>query len=650
MHNYNKNSKKNENGGEQKKIILVGTPNVGKSVFFHRLTGQYVDVSNFPGTTMEFCCGKWGDNFLIDTPGVYGLSSNTSEEALVRDAVLTADVVINVVDAVHIDRDLFLTCQLADMGIPMLVVLNMVDELRARGLEINLTKLENLLGVPVLPTVAINNEGLDTLSQRLDQACPGQPSVMVARMLSSSHPDLPRGEALLTLEGDPEVAARNNVAPGGEREKIYADRRSRANGITAAVLAERSADMAFATRLGHWLIRPLTGIPMLLIALWLFYELVGVFFAQTVVGYTEGVLMNNYYEPWIRSLLGRFVDLKSSLGTILAGQFGLLTMAITYVLGLLLPLVLGFYLVLSTLEDSGYMSRIAILMDRLMGYLGLNGQAVVPMVLGFGCVTMALITTRLLTTERERRIATFLLALTVPCSAQLAFVAAILGSLGPGYMLLYGLIILSLMAGVGTLLNRFMPGGSVPLLLDLPPLRLPRLDNVLLKSWTRTFSFIKEAFPVFLGGALLLSILSITGLIEKIQRLMEPLTMGWLYLPGETASAFIMGFIRRDFGTAGIMEISMDPLQIFVALVTLTMFVPCIASTLVIYKERGWREGTAIWLLITTLAFVNGGLLTRVLNFAHGINPAMTLPLTALIIVTALFIIVFIARRRQTIG
>lgn len=598
---------------------------------------------------MEFCCSKWGQDFLVDTPGVYGLSYNTPEESLVRDAVLTADMVINVVDAVHIDRDLFLTCQIADMGVPMLVVLNMADELLSRGLELNPAVLEDRLGVPVIPTVATTGEGIDLLKERMSHARPGQESHLVKKLLPQ-YSGLPRGEALMVLEGDPEVAARNNMAPGGEKGNIYADRRRRANDITSTALREKTADVAFATRLGHWLIRPATGIPALLLALWLFYELVGVFFAQTVVGYTEGVFMNGYYEPWIRSLLVRVIDLQSPLGVMLAGQFGLLTMAITYVLGLLFPLVLGFYLVLSTLEDSGYMSRIAILMDRVMGCLGLNGQAVVPMVLGFGCVTMALITTRLLTSERERRIATFLLALTVPCSAQLAFVAAILGSLGPGYMLLYGLIIFSLMAGVGTVLNRFMPGGSVPLLLDLPPMRVPRIDNVLLKSWTRTVSFIKEAFPVFLGGAFLLSLLSITGLIDKIQKLMEPLTMGWLYLPNETASAFIMGFIRRDFGTAGIMEITMDPLQTFVALVTLTMFVPCIASTLVIFKERGWREGTVIWLMITVLAFVGGGLLSRLFNFTHDLNPAMTLPLTALVMVAALFIVVTISRRRQTIG
>lgn len=636
-------------GDGQKKIVLVGNPNVGKSVVFHRLTGHYVDVSNFPGTTVEFYCARWGRDFLVDTPGVYGLSSLNDEEAHVRDEVLTADLVINVVDAVHLERDLFLTCQLADAGVPMVVALNMVDELRSRGLEADAGELERRLGVPVVPVVAVTGNGIDRLKERMAEARPGRSDPPVKELLGR-YPGLPRREALLLLEGDPDVAAGNGLAPGQDREKIYAARRRRANEIAAGVLRELGTDAGFAVRLGRLLIHPATGIPVLLMTLWLIYELVGVFFAQTVVGITEGMIMREYYEPLVRAGLGRIIDLHSPLGVILAGQFGLLTMAVTYLFGLLMPLVAGFYLVLSLLEDSGYLPRIAILMDRVMGYLGLNGQAIIPLVLGFGCVTMAAITTRVLATDRERRIAVFLLALSVPCSAQLAFVAAILGSLGPGYMFLYGLIILSIMVGAGTVLDRVLPGYTVPLWLDLPTMRMPRPDNVLLKTWTRTCGFIKEAFPIFLGGAFLLSLLRVTGAMDAIQRLMQPLTTGWLLLPGETASAFIMGFIRRDFGTAGVMAIPMEPLQKFVALVTLTMFVPCIATTLVIFKERGWREGAAMWLLILALAFLGGGLLAHLVYLIQDFNAALTLPITALAVAAALSTVVALSRWRRGVG
>ncbi|WP_027366030.1 ferrous iron transport protein B [Desulfotruncus alcoholivorax] len=635
--------------GEQKKIVLVGNPNVGKSVYFHRMTGQYVDVSNFPGTTMEFYCGKLGSDFLVDTPGVYGLSGHNEEESLVRDAVLTADIVINVVDAVHLERDLFLTCQLVDTGVPMIIALNMVDELEGRGLAVDTARLEQLLGVPVVATVAVTGHGFDRLSEKLAGARPGQAGELVGQ-LSAGYMGIPRSEALFILEGDSEVSSRYGLEPGLERDNIYRARRKRAGEIAAAVLKEKRKDLSMASRIGHWLINPLTGIPALFLTLWVIYELVGVFFAQTVVGVTETTIMKGHYEPLVRALLNHVLDLDSPLGFILTGQFGLLTMAVTYLFGLLLPLVGGFFLVLSILEDSGYLPRIATLMDRVMSYIGLNGQAIIPLVLGFGCVTMAAITTRMLASDRERRIAIFLLALSVPCSAQLAFVAAILGSLGPEYMFLYGFFILSVMAGVGTLMDRLLPGYAQPLWLDLPTMRLPRPDNILKKTWTRTFSFLKEAFPIFLGGALLLSLLKVTGLMDAIERMMQPLTTGWLYLPGETAGAFIMGFIRRDFGTAGIMAIPMDPMQKFIALVTLTLFVPCIATTLVIFKERGWREGIVIWLTVLALAFTMGGLLAHVIYYAQGIKPAMTLPLTALFVTTVLVLAVIAGRWRRGVG
>ncbi|SFG27355.1 ferrous iron transport protein B [Desulfotomaculum arcticum] len=633
----------------QKRIVLVGNPNVGKSVYFHRLTGQYVDVSNFPGTTMEFYCGKLGSDFLVDTPGVYGLSGHSEEELLVRDAVLTSDMVINVVDAVHLERDLFLTCQLLDAGVPMVIALNMVDELEGRGMEVDTARMEQLLGVPVVATVAVTGQGFNRLSEKLAAARPGQADILVGQLLAG-YPGIPRREAVFILEGDSEVSSHRGLEPGQDRDKIYQARQHRAGEISSAVLKEKRMDASIASTIGHWLINPLTGIPALIITLWAIYELVGVFFAQTVVGVTEIIIMKGHYEPLVRSLLNHVLDLDSPLGVILSGQFGLLTMAITYLFGLLLPLVGGFFLVLSILEDSGYLPRIATLMDRIMSYIGLNGQAVIPLVLGFGCVTMAAITTRMLASDRERRIAIFLLALSIPCSAQLAFVAAILGSLGPGYMFLYGFFILSVMAGVGTLMDRLLPGYTQPLWLDLPTMRLPRLNNILKKTWIRTFGFLKEAFPIFLGGALLLSLLKVTGLMEAIERMMQPLTTGWLYLPGETAGAFIMGFIRRDFGTAGIMAIPMEPLQKFIALVTLTLFVPCIATTLVIFKERGWREGIAIWLTVLTLAFTMGGLLAHVIYYAQGVNPAMTLPLTALFVSMLLMLAVIAARWRRGIG
>lgn len=596
-----------------KKIVLAGNPNVGKSVFFNALTGLYVDVSNYPGTTLDMACGRYGGDVVIDTPGVYGVSFLNEEEKTTRDIILSADIVVNIVDAVHLERDLFLTLQIIDMGVPVVVALNMVDDAVREGLKINVTLLEKILNVPVISTVAVHNTGMDELKRRLYYARPGHVDPFLLEELRKIPPPASRAEALLVLEGDPVISERCGVKPGTEREALYRARREKVNQIVAQVVKETNQGARFATRLGRWMLLPITGFPLLALTLWAIYELVGVFFAQFIVDITDGI-MTGYYEPAVRSLLGSFIPPESVLNTLLAGQFGLLTLTVTYLIGLLLPLVLGIFLVLSILEDSGYLPRIATLVDRTLIGLGLNGQAVIPLILGFGCVTMACITTRLLGSDRERRIAIFILALGVPCSAQMAIITAVLAGLGASYMFLYILVMFSIVVCSGTLLGRFLPGRPSPLLIELPPLRLPRLQNVSKKVWIKSYQFIKEAFPLFAGGTLFLGILEVTGLLQGVRDFLVPLTVGWLHLPSEVADIFIMGFIRKEFGAAAILTLPMLPLQKFVVMITLSLTVPCIASTMVIFKERGWREGLLIWSTVFTLAFVIGGAVARLLE------------------------------------
>jgi len=604
-------------GEDTRYIVVVGNPNVGKTALFNGLSGIYGDVSNFPGTTVDVCYGRIGKNIIIDTPGVYGISSFTGAEELVRDLVLTADVVIDVVDAGHLERDLFLTLHLIDLGLPVLIALNMSDETARYGLDVNREALEGILGVPVIPTVAVERTGVGALAKALPGARSGCRDPVLQGRLSEMAGELGTSEAmaLLLLEGDASISAMLDLPPGNDRIYLYNKRRERVNQIVDLVSSDLQSPGNFPDLLGSIMIRPLTGFPVLFLVMTLMYLVVGVFFAQVVVDFTEGTVMEGYYEPFVRNNLAAFMDLDSPLGVILTGQFGLLTMAVTYVLGLLVPLVIGFFLVLSLLEDSGYLPRVAILMDRLLGLIGLNGLAVIPLVLGFGCVTAATITTRLLPTDRERRIAIFLLALAVPCSAQLAFVTAIMSRLGFTYFVLYVFIILVVMVTAGVVMAAALPGFSAPLLLDLPHLRVPRADNVLIKTWLRSWQFIKEAFPLFVGGSLFLSILRVTGTLELIQNSMDPITVGWLNLPRESASAFIMGLIRRDFGTAGILGLPMSTEDQFVAMVSLTLFVPCIASVMIIFKERGWKEGMVIWFSVLALAFMIGGLAARMLGF-----------------------------------
>ena len=450
-----------------KKIVLVGNPNVGKSVFFNALTGLYVDVSNYPGTTLDMACGRYNGDVVIDTPGVYGVSSFSEEEGITRDIVLAADLVVNVIDAVHLERDLFLTLQVIDMGIPMVVALNMVDEAAREGLKINVDLLEKLLGVPVVSTAVVHNVGIEELKERIRFARPGQPDDQLLKKIENTGTSLSRAEALLVLEGDPVVSERCGVKPGIEREQIYRARLDRASRIVNLVVQETDSGKDFASRLGRLMLRPSTGFPLLLLTLWVIYELVGVFLAQVIVPVTEEFMIE-YYEPVIGSLLDTFLPPDSVINNLLTGRFGLLTFTVTYMVGLLLPLVLGIFLVLSVLEDSGYLPRIATLFDRALSFMGLNGQAIIPLILGFGCVTMSIISTRMLRTDRERRIAIFLLALGVPCSAQMAMIMAVLAAQGGFYLLFYLCFMFCILVATGTLLGRFLPGQASPLLLNFP--------------------------------------------------------------------------------------------------------------------------------------------------------------------------------------
>lgn len=323
----------------------------------------------------------------------------------------------------------------------------------------------------------------------------------------------------------------------------------------------------------------------------------------------------------MRGFVGQFISESSSLGTILIGEFGVLTMTVTYVLGLLMPLVLGFYFFLALFEDSGYLPRIATLVDRLLTGIGLNGRAVIPLILGLGCVTMASITTRLLSSERERRITIFLLGLVIPCSAQLGIIVGLLAGIGSQYAALYALVILAVLVIVGTILNAVLPGKSTDLLIDLPPLRLPRVDNVLRKTGIKSYMFLKEATPLFALGALIISTLQITGLLIWLQKVLAPVTVSWLKLPPETATAFIMGLVRRDFGAAGLSHMALTPMETVISLITITLFVPCIASVLIIFKERGHQEAALMWVGTWVIAFIVGGIVAQLSGvFGCGVN------------------------------
>ncbi len=560
---------------QERLIVLAGNPNVGKSAIFSGLSGRYAEISNFPGTTVEATRGVWKDQPLIDAPGTYGLGEHSEEERITTDLIGRAAIVVNVVDAAHLDRDLFLTLQLAESGVPMVVALNLIDEARRAGAEPDAAELERILGVPVVPTVAVTGEGLEQLGEAIGRARPGSWSL-------NGSDDLARRRAA------DELYAR--VVPETRKRRRIAEWLGRAS-VTL-----------------HW------GIPMLVLSLAGIYLLVGVLVAQNLVGFTEARLGQEMWEPFARSIADR-IGIGGPLGEILVGEFGLFTMTVTYVVFLLAPLVAAFYFALALLEDSGFLPRIATLVDRLLGAVGLNGRAVIPIILGFGCVTMGTITTRLLATRREKTIATALLNFAIPCSAQLAVMAALLAGFGGGWVFAYAAIIFAMLIAVGTVLDRMLPGKSTPLLIELPPLRWPRPSAVARKTLTKGYWFMHEATPWFAAGALIVAVLQVTGGLAVWERLLRPLMVSWLHLPAETARAIVMGLVRRDFGAAGLYDMGLSPQQALVALVVITLFVPCVASIMVMVKEQGARTAVRIWVGTWVVAFLVGGVLAKLLSW-----------------------------------
>lgn len=646
-------------------IVLAGNPNVGKSAIFNALTGLNADVSNYPGTTIDVSRGHLGHDHLTDTPGVYGVSSFNDEERIARKLIVEADVVVNVVSALSLDRDLFLTLQLIDLGKPMIVAINQYDEASHYGLKIDLQKLEELLGVPVTYTVAITHEGIDRIPALLPNARSGnaQPEIiaLAQELIDAGHP---QGLAVLCAEGDDVSATMLGIAAGASQSAIYKLRRNRVDSIYEAVVSHTASSQTFGTRFGRFLLHPIYGSAVALAVCYLiFYQLLGVIVAGNIVNFTEKDGLCVYYEPNVRRIAANvfpatvqvgeqkfvfnggtlaapaqakafdeaakpvrgdeisydFWSVKAPLavlGNLLVGEYGVLTLTVTYLIGLLLPLVIGFYLGLSILEDSGYLPRLAVIVDRWLNKIGLNGRAIIPLVLGLGCVTMATVTTRLLTTKREKVIATALLGIAIPCSAQLGIVSGTLARCG-GLLpwVVYGTVVGGMLGLTGLLLHSLMPGKSQPLMIDLPPMRMPRADNVLKKTWTKSWNFMQESIPMFCLAGIVVTVAQMTGLLGVIIAWLQPLTVQLLQLPGDPriATTFVLGIVRRDFAAFGLTDVSMSPVQAVVAMIVITLFVPCIATVGVMIKERGMKIAMSIWIGSWLCAFAIGGLLARAL-------------------------------------
>jgi ferrous iron transport protein B len=620
-------------GGEKTSgdtFAMVGCPNVGKSVLFGELSDSYVDVSNYPGTTVETTVATVGDDSLVDAPGVYGISSFDEAERVAREVVLGADAAINVVSATHLDRDLFLTLQLLDMGIPTVVVLNMMDEAERDGIEVDVAELEARLGVPVVPTVAIAGDGIDRVRERLDEAT-APAETPVAEWFDRLPKDLEatRAERTLLVEADEET--RRDVAETGEvaadgglpafvdeslRDDVYTHRRQRVSGVVDAVVSTGGSDHSPGDRVGDLLVQPLTGTPIALAALGLIYYVIGDLVAQRLVD----VLEEGFAEMYIPAVTESVESVLPATGwaepvrfVLLNDTLGLLTTTVQYLLAVLLPLVVAFYLVIGALEDSGLLPRLAVLTDRGLSRIGLNGRAIVPMIVGLGCVTMGVITTRMTGSRRERLIATALLGLAIPCSAQLGVILGLLAALGLGWWFAYLGIILVVFGVAGAALDRTLPGEAEGLITELPRVRPPRPGNVLRKTARRTKTFLREASVLFGVAALGVSLLDYSGGLAAVRGGLQPVT-GVLGLPEEFARVLVLGLIRRDFAAAGMTDMALSSAEVFVGLVVVTLFVPCILSMAMIAKERGVTTGIVMWVGSWVVAFTVGGVIAGVVG------------------------------------
>jgi len=425
--------------------------------------------------------------------------------------------------------------------------------------------------------------------------------------------------ALVLLAGD------LGVAP------LLADTRVRVAGWLAIAAAAVAADRSPALRLalGRWATRRGSGLAMLFVVLYVVYRFVGVLAAQNGVNFLEQRVFGAYVNPLVTGTIdGAIAAIAPPAGVasstahllrdLLVGPYGLVTVALTYALAIILPIVSAFFLAFAVLEDSGYLPRLAVIMNRTFRAMGLNGKAVLPMVLGLGCDTMATLTARIMETRKERILVTLLLALGVPCSAQLGVILGLLGALPVWAPMVWGGVVAGVLFTVGFLAARLLPGERSDLILEMPPIRRPQLGNIALKTLGRLEWYVKEAVPIFILGTLVLFVLDALGLLSGIVRASEPVVVGLLGLPAKAAEAFLIGFFRRDYGSAGIYALFeqrlLSPVQSVVALVTITLFVPCVANFFVIVKERGMRTALAMGGFIFPFAFCVGGALNLALH------------------------------------
>jgi ferrous iron transport protein B len=642
------------NKSAPKRIALIGNPSAGKSAMFSQMTGVNVIISNIPQTTVMVQQGlsrlHGHDIIIYDLPGVYSVTSVTEDEAASKKFLLSTplDGIIDIVDATRLERNLYLTLQLLELGLPVVIALNQVDLLRTLDLDIDVADLERQLGTNVVPTIATQGEGvhvaLETAYDYADQPHEGTRRQVsyddhIERALAAIIPLLPdttfpkRGFAARLLEGDTDFESR--VDPHTlVRVKELRDEVERAHGedvavtiargrhstaalIATAVLTKKVHKPTFGEKFGDAASRPRTGYPMLV-------GLIGGMLALIfyVGGHVSGLITTFFGEIVFPPFYG-FVDAQVANPFITSAVHSTL-LAVAAALAIAIPYILVFFIFLAVLEDIGYLPRVAVLLDRQAHLIGLHGRSIIPLLFGYGCSVPAIMATRALPTKKERIITTVLITL-VPCSARTAIILGVAATYaGIPYALAIYLISFILIIASGRLLRSTIPGRTPGLVLEIPLVRRPALVPILKKTWLRMKEFLYIAIPLLVAGSILFGWLELTGLIRFIEAPMAPITIGILGLPAFTGICLIYGVLRKEMAlemlaiASGTFVFStvMTPVQIFVFCLVITLYVPCLATFSVIAREFNMRWAVGISVFTIVLALVVGGIAFRVLTFA----------------------------------
>lgn len=568
-----------------RRIILIGNPNVGKSVIFSRLTGLGVISSNYPGTTVEYTKGYTiisGEKMeVIDAPGTYSLDYTSDAEKIAVEMLKESfsgekreNIAINVLDSTNFERNLNLTLQLLKQKIPVIVVLNFWDETSHLGISINTEELEKILKVPVVTTCAVTGEGITRLVKRISE--------------------------VHAVEFDfTEDEKWNEIGK-----------------IVGKVQKLSHHHHTFLERLGEITIRPLTGIPFSLALLYITFNIVR-FLGEGITNAVMDPVFKNYYYPFIIKIGEAVFPVKFLHDIFIGGKlmesFGVLTTGVYIPFVVVFPYIFSFYLALSILEDIGYLPRLAVLFDNLLHKVGVHGYTGISIILGFGCKVPAMCATRILETKREKIIAISLILMIAPCMPQTAMIISLVSPFGNKYLILIFSVLFAVSIITALSLNKILKGEIPELFIEIPPYRIPRISMLKMKLWIRLKDFFKEAVPLIMAGIGMISLLDMLGVMKFLMSVFGIFFQYLLGLPEKTISVVVLGFLRKDVAIALLSPFSLSAKQLCIASVFMVLYLPCIATFFMLIKEMGFKDTVKIILIMLLSAVITGTVMNLIM-------------------------------------